>query len=202
MAPSLISGDGVMDADTDDIRWLTYAELGQARGISTASATRLAFRRKWRRQVGNDGTARVAVPLAETQTRQDKAPDDRNDARNDDRGDISHVVMVLEASVASLSDRASAAEKRADRAEIRAESAEARANQAEQALSEERKRADQLELAQDRLETKLDEAEARADRADAAAQEAGQAADELRRANEARAGQGRWARLRQAWRGE
>jgi chromosome segregation ATPase len=187
-----------MDADTDDIRWLTYAELGQARGISTASATRLAFRRKWRRQVGNDGTARVAVPLAETQTRQDKAPDDRNDARDD----ISHVVMVLEASVASLSDRASAAEKRADRAEIRAESAEARANQAEQALSEERKRADQLELAQDRLETKLDEAEARADRADAAAQEAGQAADELRRANEARAGQGRWARLRQAWRGE
>ena len=32
--------------DGDDIRWMTYAELGQARGINTASATRLAFRRK------------------------------------------------------------------------------------------------------------------------------------------------------------
>ena len=59
---SLISGDGVVGADTDDIRWLTYAEIGRARGISTASANRLAFRRKWRRQTGNDGIARVAVP--------------------------------------------------------------------------------------------------------------------------------------------
>ena len=55
----------------DDVRWMPYAELGQARGISTASATRLAFRRKWRRQGGNDGIARVAVPTGEDQPRHD-----------------------------------------------------------------------------------------------------------------------------------
>jgi hypothetical protein len=44
---------------------MTYAELGQLRGINTASAKRLASRRKWRRQPGNDGTARVAVPVDE-----------------------------------------------------------------------------------------------------------------------------------------
>jgi hypothetical protein len=49
----------------DDFRWLSYGELGQARGISTASAIRLAFRCKWRRQDGNDGTVRVAVPVDE-----------------------------------------------------------------------------------------------------------------------------------------
>jgi hypothetical protein len=62
--------------DRGDIRWLTYAELGQARGISTASATRLAFRRKWRRQPGNDGIVRVAVPADEDQPRSDKPHDD------------------------------------------------------------------------------------------------------------------------------
>ena len=61
-----------MGDDRDDVRWMTYAELGQARGISTASATRLAFRRKWRRQGGNDGIARVAVPADEAKPQSDK----------------------------------------------------------------------------------------------------------------------------------
>ena len=183
-----------MDADKDDIRWLTYVELGQARGISTSSATRLAFRRKWRRQVGNDGTARVAVPVTETHPRPDKAPDDRNDARHDDRGDISRIVMVLETSVASLTERAIAAEKRADRAEIRAESAESRANRAEQSLAEERKRADQLELAQDKLETERDEAEERAKNAEhdkASASGAGRREELAKARRRERKGQGR-----------
>ena len=191
-----------MDADKDDIRWLTYVELGQARGISTSSATRLAFRRKWRRQVGNDGTARVAVPLTEVQPRPDKAPDDRNDARNDDRGDISRIVMVLETSVASLTERAIAAEKRADRAEIRAESAESRANRAEQSLAEERKRADQLELAQDKFETERDEAEERARNAEHDKASATLVAEEAMRLAAERKARGRWARVRAAWRGE
>jgi hypothetical protein len=54
-----------MDDDTKSVRWMTYAELAEARGISVASATRMAFRRKWKRQPGNDGTARVAVPIGE-----------------------------------------------------------------------------------------------------------------------------------------
>ena len=74
-----------MDA-RDDVRWLTYAELGQARGISTASATRLAFRRKWRRQHGNDGAARVAVPVGE-----DRPADDD---RMTKQGDVTPVIRV------------------------------------------------------------------------------------------------------------
>lgn len=57
--------DHPTDPDGLSIRWLSYEELGRLRGISTASATRLAFRRRWRRQKGNDGTARVAVPVSE-----------------------------------------------------------------------------------------------------------------------------------------
>ena len=56
------AGNDYRDEVRDDVRWLSYGELGQACGISTASAIRLAFRRKWRRQDGNDGTVRVAVP--------------------------------------------------------------------------------------------------------------------------------------------
>ena len=47
----------------DGTRRMTYAELAQARGISLASARRLARRHAWGRQAGNDGVIRVTVPL-------------------------------------------------------------------------------------------------------------------------------------------
>lgn len=46
-----------------DMRPVTYAELGEARGISPASAKRLALRRKWHKTTGNDRLARVLVPV-------------------------------------------------------------------------------------------------------------------------------------------
>jgi hypothetical protein len=55
----------------DDVRWMTYAELAEARGISKASAARLVMRRKWTRRRGNDGGARVAVPVGEDQPKHD-----------------------------------------------------------------------------------------------------------------------------------
>jgi hypothetical protein len=48
----------------DGARRMTYAELAQARGISRASAKRLAQRHHWGRQAGNDGVTRATVPLA------------------------------------------------------------------------------------------------------------------------------------------
>jgi hypothetical protein len=54
---SLAVGDGA--------RRMTYAELADVRGISRASAERLVRRRKWPRQVGNDGVVRVIVPLTD-----------------------------------------------------------------------------------------------------------------------------------------
>ena len=47
---------------------MTYAEIGKARGISAASAKRLALRHGWRKVAGNDGLARVSVPVTWLET--------------------------------------------------------------------------------------------------------------------------------------
>src|SRR3954447_22087264 len=51
------SGAGV------DTRSLSYDEIADMLGIERESARHLAFRRRWRRTKGNDGKARVEVPL-------------------------------------------------------------------------------------------------------------------------------------------
>jgi hypothetical protein len=104
------AGDATDDVGSD-VRWMSYAELGQARGISTASATRLAFRRKWRRQVGNDGTARVAVPIAEARRSPDRSHDDGADVVGGGRGNIARTVTALEGAVTALRERAEAADR-------------------------------------------------------------------------------------------
>ena len=69
-----------MSDSADDVRWLTYKELADLRGIRAASAKRQAFRRRWRCQVGNDGTTRVAVPLDVLASPRDKSGDSRSDS--------------------------------------------------------------------------------------------------------------------------
>jgi predicted nuclease with TOPRIM domain len=49
-------------SDDVEIRWVSYTELAEARGIDRLSAIRIARDKKWRKQKGNDGTIRVAVP--------------------------------------------------------------------------------------------------------------------------------------------
>ncbi len=46
-----------------DTRWLTYDELAKALRITPDSARRLVARRKWSRKPGNDGKARIGVPI-------------------------------------------------------------------------------------------------------------------------------------------
>ena len=74
-----MAGDEAGD-DDGGTRSLSYAELGAARRISTASAKRLAIRRHWPKMLGNDGTARVLVPVAELVPADDAAGDDTPDA--------------------------------------------------------------------------------------------------------------------------
>lgn len=50
---------------TETTRWLSYAELAEARVISKRAAIRLANRHQWRRQKGDDAMIRVAVPASE-----------------------------------------------------------------------------------------------------------------------------------------
>lgn len=183
--------------DRDDIRWMTYVELGKSRGITTASATRLAFRRKWRRQGGNDGTVRVAVPVDEAKPQKDAAPDDRDDDRDDDRG---RLISALETAVASLREQIARENARADRWE--------------QERNAEHDRAETALVQVEQLRRDLREAEAglTAERAanataEAEATQLRQEVDGLRQAETARAAAeqarkslGRLARLRRAWR--
>lgn len=50
--------------DDEPRTWLTYAEAGRALEMQPGSAKRLSFRRHWPRRMGNDGLARVGVPVA------------------------------------------------------------------------------------------------------------------------------------------
>lgn len=54
------SGPGTM---SDETRWLTYDELAAALRIAPDSARRLVARRRWPRMTGNDGKARIQVPI-------------------------------------------------------------------------------------------------------------------------------------------
>jgi|SRR5271166_3859628 len=45
--------------------WLTYAEAGDRLGVSPEAVRAKAARKRWRRQIGNDGLARVWLPDGE-----------------------------------------------------------------------------------------------------------------------------------------
>lgn len=48
---------------SDDVMWLDYDELSRVFGIERESARRLVMRKRWARSKGNDGKARVGVPI-------------------------------------------------------------------------------------------------------------------------------------------
>jgi predicted nucleic acid-binding Zn-ribbon protein len=183
----------------DDTRWMTYAQLGQARGINAASAKRLAFRRKWRRQAGNDGTARVAVPVDEAA---------RRTGRTDQDADaFDRLVSGLEAALATLREQLERERGRADQAVEAAARDALRLEEAESRIAKLGAAADTAALVRDALETALT-AEERARRraeAEAAAEHEARAGAEaeaaaLRQADQVRRELGRVARLRAAWR--
>lgn len=49
--------------DSDAVRLMTYDEIADALGIARESARQLVIRKRWSRSKGNDGKARIAVPL-------------------------------------------------------------------------------------------------------------------------------------------
>ena len=51
--------------------WLTYAEAGDRLGVSSDAVRTKAVRKRWRKQIGNDGRARIWLPEDE------RSPDDR-----------------------------------------------------------------------------------------------------------------------------
>ena len=102
----------------DDSRWMTFAELAKARGISRLSAERLVRRHKWRRQPGNDGRTRVLVPSGSLKA------DERKTDRESDRGRLLAIVQTALAAQERAESRAVVAETSLAAALARADSAE------------------------------------------------------------------------------
>lgn len=113
-----------MNSETGSIV-LTYAELAQCLAIKPASAKRLAQRRKWKRIVGNDGIARVYVPLSAVSS--DVAGDVIPTVSPPVVPDLSSHVSYLNGIVEGLKGQLEAEQQRADAEHRRANAAEARA---------------------------------------------------------------------------
>jgi hypothetical protein len=94
-----------------DAKWMTHAELAEARGISKASAARLIRRHKWRRQADNQQRVRVLVPfdaISEPDIRPDIRQDIREDIQEDDRpdiADVSRIVTAFESAIGASAPR-------------------------------------------------------------------------------------------------
>jgi hypothetical protein len=200
------AGNDYRDDVGDDLRWLSYGELGQARGISTASAIRLAFRRKWRRQDGNDGAVRVAVPVDEANSQKEVTDRDGDGVGRD----IGQVVGLLETAAAMLRERGEEADVMLAALHATAEEALARAEAETVTEREARRRAEravadaeaQLSKVREDFERLSREAEVRRMTEQAAREKAEAEAAQLRRENQARRDLGLLARLRAALRRE
>ena len=200
------AGNDYRDDVGDDLRWLSYGELGQARGISTASAIRLAFRRKWRRQDGNDGAVRVAVPVDEANPQKEVTDSDGDGVGRD----IGQVVGLLETAAAMLRERGEEADVMLAALHATAEEALARAEAETVTEREARRRAEgavadaeaQLSKVREDFERLSREAEVRRLTEQAAREKAEAEAAQLRQEKQARRDLGLLARLRAALRRE
>lgn len=83
-------------SDDEQRTWLTYAEAGQALGIKPSSVKRLSFRRHWPRRTGNDGHARVELPLAELRRVTGDATGDSKRTNGGDKPSVSVEALTLE----------------------------------------------------------------------------------------------------------
>ena len=200
------------------VTWMSYAELGRLRGTSAASAKRFANRKRWRKQPGNDGTVRVAVPPGGTVPREtaratgetvprDHSRDNRWD-RDRDRDLLPQALAALEDAVSALREQLDAANARAERAEADRADERLRADGLRGQIDAARAEAERLDRDRAAAVAIADEAvkAAEALRLEVAvaqrdAQAGQQAAAELRQAEAARKARGLLARLRGAWRG-
>src|SRR5689334_10885686 len=104
-APQTVDcGDKRMDHVSRDIPedrevWMSYTEAARALGIDVGSVKKRARRRGWRRQPGNDGTTRIAVP-------RDALGGVPRDVSKDGRGDTSTPKMALSPGTSPETDAA------------------------------------------------------------------------------------------------
>src|SRR5919199_6734864 len=94
---------------------MTYEELAAALGRSPEAVRQLAKRKRWRRIIGNDGKARVVVPVeyldmarppdvprSSDRTTPERPPTDRPDADAELTGDARTLIAMLQARITEL----------------------------------------------------------------------------------------------------
>ena len=142
----------------DGARRMTYAELADVRGVSPASAKRLAQRHHWGQQTGNDGVVRVTVPLSAlvkpAQTKEKNVADKQAMSPATGAADPATPVPVIHDVAGAvipatdvLARAVEALREQLVRADEREESARRRAARAEREVEETRRRIDELHTA-------------------------------------------------------
>jgi hypothetical protein len=58
----------------DAVEWMTYTEIAETFGIGADSARNLVRRKRWSRQMGNDGLARIGVPTDQLPIKSSNSP--------------------------------------------------------------------------------------------------------------------------------
>jgi hypothetical protein len=157
--------------DSEDARWMTFAELAEARGISRLSAATLVRRHGWRRQRDNRGHVIALVPLTWASSEPDDQADNRHDKQPDNPPDSQGYIAAFETALAAVRE-AKDSEIATLRQQIERLTGQADADRA---------RADELRDRLGSLTAKLADAQAEL----AAAQDQAKAAEDLRRALEA-----------------
>jgi hypothetical protein len=154
--------NGTEDAASSGVdgRWLSYAELAEARGVDKPSALKLALRKRWPRRKDNHGTMQVLVPPEWARPWGSSMPDDVLETMPHD-ADISRAINTLEAAVSTLTSQLEQANRRADKAEQGRDVERSRAERAEQSW-------DRAERERAAADTDRRAADARADKAEQA----------------------------------
>lgn len=152
-------GETERDAEPDaETRWLSYREIASVRGISQASAARMARLHRWPRRKNNAGVTVCAVPLSYAEPEQERPPEIQPESPSEPKAippENPPEPMAFPAAAAAISA---------------------------------------LHSAIDVLRNQLVRETSRSDRLQAEV-------EALRQAEAQRAGKGRWARLKAAWRG-
>lgn len=106
---------------TDHPAWITYAEAADLLGIKPASVKRRAIQRKWPRQTGNDGLARIQIPADAAPSPAEKSAGDGTGVPTGDRAGGAKILQLTadlaasRAEVAGLRDRLADAHAERDR---------------------------------------------------------------------------------------
>ncbi len=190
--------------DTSDGQWVTYGELAKARNIERRAAVRLAQRRRWRRQAGNDGLTRVLVPpdwLKPVDRARDVTRDDAGDDAPLDATAQVDAVEVLQRALTMLGEQLARERDRGDVASAEVATLREQIAALQTDLAAAQATADRHYAALQQAEGVRDAALEAANRADAEAQAARDRLADMERDVAERRAMGRWAKLRDALRG-